>query len=364
MQSTADNAAPAVQPMEGHGAYNRSSRVQAAGLLPAVALFEQAARDVALSPETIVIADYGASEGRNSMLPVSAAIAALRDRVGRDRAVSVVHTDLPGNDFTALFQTLDTDPDSYLHGDPKAYPFAVGRSFYEQLLPSGSVTLGWSSWAVQWLSRVPAIIPDQVQVAYSRDPAARAAFGRQAAEDWRSFLTHRSAEMRDGGRLVILTMASDAAGGFGYQPLLEFMHAALREMVDQGFLRAAELQRMAIPTVGRSEAEFGAPFAADGHFVGLRMEHLDVFEAEDRIWAAFEADGDAHAFGATWAAFSRASVFPSMAAALEGGARDPRRPAFMDLLEAGLAARLSRAPSRMRIPLAKLLLVKSGGAAE
>ena len=34
-------------PMEGHGVYNRSSRVQAAGLSPAVPLLEQAARTVA-----------------------------------------------------------------------------------------------------------------------------------------------------------------------------------------------------------------------------------------------------------------------------------------------------------------------------
>ena len=36
-------------PMEGHGVYNRSSRVQAAGLAPAVPLLEQAARTVPLT---------------------------------------------------------------------------------------------------------------------------------------------------------------------------------------------------------------------------------------------------------------------------------------------------------------------------
>jgi hypothetical protein len=37
-------------PMEGHGVYNRSSTVQAAGLSPAMPLFERAARTVPLSP--------------------------------------------------------------------------------------------------------------------------------------------------------------------------------------------------------------------------------------------------------------------------------------------------------------------------
>src|SRR5437763_17147042 len=84
-------------PMEGGGAYNRSSRVQAAGLLPAVALFEQAAREVTLTspPSSVVIADYGCSEGHNSLLPVGVALGALRKRVGPERAVCVVHTDLP-----------------------------------------------------------------------------------------------------------------------------------------------------------------------------------------------------------------------------------------------------------------------------
>src|SRR6476660_1639064 len=126
--------------------------------------------------------------------PLAVAISALRERVGRERAISVVHTDLPDNDFAALFQTLASDPNSYLHGDPAVFASAVGRSLYEQILPSDSVTLAWSSWAVQWLSQVPAPIPDQVQVSYSRDPTARAAFARQAAEDWRTFLAHRGRE--------------------------------------------------------------------------------------------------------------------------------------------------------------------------
>jgi hypothetical protein len=65
--------------MEGHGAYNRSSRVQAAGLLPAVDLLERAARSAALAPppHTITVADYGSSEGHNSLLPIAVAIRSL-----------------------------------------------------------------------------------------------------------------------------------------------------------------------------------------------------------------------------------------------------------------------------------------------
>src|SRR5262245_2684333 len=278
-------------PMEGGGAYNRSSRVQAAGLLPAVALLEEAAKAVALMapPQPIVVADYGCSQGHNSLLPMAAAIAALRERVGADRAIAVVHTDVPDNDFTALFRTLAADPDSYLRADAATFASAVGRSFYQQILPAASVTLGWSSWSVQWLSRVPAAIPDQVQVAYSRDPAVRAAYAEQAAEDWRAFLTARSRELCPRGRLVVLTMAVDDAGEFGYRPLLEAIYAALTDMTAEGFVRADEVGRMAIPTVARSRADFAAPFAQGRRFKGLSLENLEVFCGDDRIWARFES---------------------------------------------------------------------------
>src|SRR5205823_12261407 len=100
--------------------------------------------------------------------------------------------------------------------------------------------------------------------------------------------------------------------------------AALTGMTEEGFLRADEVHRMAIPTVARSKADLAAPFGQNGRFAGLLIEHLEVFREEDRIWAQFEASGDAQAFGAQWAAFSRASVFPTLAAALDGGGDDPR----------------------------------------
>ena len=86
----------------------------------------------------------------------------LRNRTRPEHSVLVAHTDVPDNDFTVLFETLADDPDTYLHKDAATFASAIGRSFYTQILPSNSVNLGWSSWAIQWLSRVPAPIPDHV----------------------------------------------------------------------------------------------------------------------------------------------------------------------------------------------------------
>jgi SAM dependent carboxyl methyltransferase len=357
MTEEATPAGPA--PMEGHGGYNRRSAVQACGASPALPLLEQAAREAALpaGDATVVVADYGSSEGRNSLAPMAAAIGVLRARTGPARAVSVVHTDLPGNDFGALFQLLATDPASYLRDDPAVFASAIGRSFYEQLLPPASVTLGWSAWAVQWLGRTPAPIPDHVQVACSRDEAAREAYARQAARDWETFLACRSRELHPGGRLVVLTMARTDEGDFGYRAVLAALCESLRALVAEGLVREEEAARMAIPTVGRTRAEFAAPFSEEG-FAGLTLERIDIFEGEDTIWRDFARDGDPQAYGARWAAFSRASVLPTLALDLAGGAKDPRAAQFVTRLEAGMAERLAAAPEPTLIPLAALVLAR------
>jgi hypothetical protein len=346
--------------MEGKGAYNRNSRVQAAGSSPALPMLERAAKSVTLpaGSQPIVIADYGSSQGHNSLVPIAAAIEVLRERCGPEREISVVHTDLPQNDFTALFQTLLNDSSSYLRTDSAVFASAIGRSFYEQVLPSRAVTLGWTSWAVQWLSKAPGSIPDQIQVAYSKDAETLAGYYGQAAEDWQNFLLARGRELCPGGRLVVLTMALDENREFGYRPLLEAMYAALVEMASSGFIRAEELRRMAIPTVGRSREDFLAPFGADGKFCGLQAEEIEIFCGEDHIWTEYEQHGDAVAFGAKWAAFSRASVFPTLAESLDQGAENGRRAEFIDRLEADTAAWVAQKPERMLIPLCRMLICK------
>jgi salicylate 1-O-methyltransferase len=257
-----------------------------------------------------------------------------------------------------MFQTLADDPDTYLRKDAATFASAVGRSFYSQIIPSNSVHLGWSSWAVQWLSRVPAPIPDHMQVSYCTDEDVRAAYARQAAHDWHEFVAFRGRELVPGGRLVVLTMALDDNGEFGYRPLLDALVDMLNELVADGLLAEDEGRRMCLPTIGRTEADFLAPFAPSGRFERLSIEHLEVFNAEDRFWMQYQTDQDAGAFAALWAAFLRAAVFPTLASALAQGRNDSRSPEFFERLEAGITDRLAANPEQMQIPLAKLVLTK------
>jgi hypothetical protein len=309
-------------------------------------------------PQPIVVADYGAANGHNSLRPLSEAIAVLRRRTRHDHAILVAHTDIPDNDFSALFHTLEDDPDSYLQKDHATFVSAIGRSFYGQIVPSRTVNLGWSAWATQWLSRVPCEFGDHVHVAYSADRAARAAHADQAALDWHNFVAFRGRELAAQGRLVVLTLAADDDGDIGFATLLDAIAGALRDRARDGLLGRDELRRMAIPTVGRSETELRAPFAPSGRIEGLTIEQLDTFAAADRFWARFQTDGDADAFGAQWAAFARAALFGVLVRALDGGIADPRAAEFAGQLEAAVAERLSGAPEPMRMPLALVSLVK------
>src|ERR1700743_662343 len=110
---------------------------------------------------------------------------------------------MPSNDFAALFETLQSDPQSYLHADEHVFAYGVGRSFYERLFPSSHVALGWSSITVHWLSAVPTALSGQIFSPLG-SPEERTAYAARAADDWRRFLEHRFAELLPGGQLVIV----------------------------------------------------------------------------------------------------------------------------------------------------------------
>ena len=132
-----------------------------------------------------------------------------------------------------------------------------------------------------------------------------------------------------------LTLGLDAAGEPGFGGLIRAMLTALRRLVADGLLTAQERDRMVIPTVGRAEPDFLAPFAPSGRFEGLSIEHLELFDAEDLFWSRYR-----------------------VAAALDGGLSDPRAGLFLERLESGVAALLAADPAPTTIPLAAIVMVK------
>jgi hypothetical protein len=187
--------------MKTRGYYNAHSAPQGSAVSFALPLAERAAAEVAPPEGPAIVADYGVAQGRNSMIPMRALIDGLRRR-GYQGPVNVVHTDLPANDFSTLFETLEDSPDSYLAGAENVFAYAAGRSFYGRIFATGLVSLGWSAIAVHWLSSVPGPLEGHIWSSAATG-ATHEAFAARAREDWSDFLGHRTAELVPGGRLVV-----------------------------------------------------------------------------------------------------------------------------------------------------------------
>jgi SAM dependent carboxyl methyltransferase len=344
---------------EAHGSYNRHAATQAAAGALALPLLEKAAQALTLDggDRPIVIADYGSSQGRNSLAPIRTAIAAFRERAPQPRPICVVHVDVAENDFSTLFDLLDTAPDSYISDDPDVFPSAVGRSFYRSVLPPGHVHLGWSSHAAVWLSRGPTRIPGHFWIPSSTG-AVRAAFERQAADDWAAFLRLRARELRVGGRLVVTLPSPPNDGTSQIHRGMNHVNTLLAEMVSAGEITAEERARMLLLSYPRRKSELLAPFAETGRFGNLILEQCEVFPVPDPAWDEYERDRDKGKLAANYSGFFRATFMPSLASALtpERGGEGRRR--FIDRLAEELKQRLTKAPAPLSLHAQTIVLAK------
>jgi hypothetical protein len=312
--------------MHGAGFYNRHSVQQEEAAAAAVAMFQRAARGATPTPGAIpiMIADFGASQGRNSMHPIAAALDAL-DVQGR--SVLVVHTDLPDNDFASLFATIASDPESYRR--PNVYAYAVGRSFYEQLFPAETVTLGWSATAAVWLSATPCPLPSHL-FSYAATGSDRLRWKQAAARDWERFLHHRCAELCPGGQFVV----SLPVAGPGYLDWMQVVEAGARDAVDQGVLARDAYRTMVVPTY---LSEFDDLTAIVDTIPDLALEETAVTTAGDPAYASYREHNDPTRYAADAVALLRAWAEPALMHGLESTTAEP--------FFARIAARLAGTPT-------------------
>jgi hypothetical protein len=323
--------------MEGGGHYNANASAQATSVTFGLDLVRSAATTAPVGPAgAVTVVDYGASEGRNSLAPVSAVVEEVRRVHGEDQPVWVFHTDLPDNDFASLFRTVADDPQSYRR--PAVYTAGVGASFYEQLLPDASVGLGWSSIALHWLSAVPGPLDG---FWFSTATAEQyTVWARAGAADWDAFLTARAAEMLPGARLVIVVGAAHGDGRSrrsGAERAMDAVADGLQDLVERGALTDAERAAMTIPAWYRTEAEWRAPFVDRRDLV---LEQLQLLDLGDPLWQQTRAGG-ATDYAAAVAAALRVSFGPSLLAGL-----DPdRRPSVAaELFDGHLARTIAAEP--------------------
>lgn len=340
--------------MQGGGFYNRNSSLQEAAILQILPLWRDLVAGAPVRDDVFVIVDYAASQGKNSLAPLNLAIDNLLTRRKAPKAIEVVHTDLPANDFSSLFETLIGDPESYLRKGAGVYPSAVGRSYFEPILAPNRAHLAWNSWSLQWLSARPAEIPDHIFIDGSADLAARRAFDEWLAQDWRAFLQARATELAPDGRLLTMFVAK-ASSSAGWTPFWGLLWRVLQDMACAGLLPGAALAAISLPVGARSLDDVKAPFDAAGRFAGLNVDRLEIFEGPDPFFDDFQRTGDAGAFGERWANMARAVIAPIISGVFARNEIDPR---LMDEVFARFAAAMAAHPFRIAHHLALVILRK------
>ena len=296
--------------MQGRGYYNQHSELQARSAEGADGMLERALAAVTIPAGPPTIADFGSSQGHNSMRQIALMLDRLTERMGRERDVRVVHTDLPHCDYTSLFVTLESSPDSYRRDRPYAFAYAIGHSFYDRLFPARSLTLGWSSFALHWMSALPMPLREHIWPARA-SPDEGKALAEIAAADWRNFLAHRAEELTPGGQLVLVVGALDETGATGLEPMMDLANDILRTLVTEGKLGAQTYAATTIPSRPRSREEFTSPFD-NGDIKELSLEELVIAETPNAAMLRWRQTGDAAAFASDVTGFFIAAFGPSL----------------------------------------------------
>lgn len=248
--------------MLGEGYYNRHSRPQHVAASSAYPLLERACAEIPRS-SPVRVADFGSSQGRNSMEPMARIVSALAEV-----PLEITHLDQMHNDFNSLFQELSS-PRSYL-GRPGVLASARGGSFYQSCFHPRQLHLAWSCIATHWLSRLPEPMQGHLWSALASNQEV---YARQARADWAAFVGHRELELLPGGQLVMVGSGAGEDGCSGAEALMELVWKTLREVRQE--------PGPGIGTYYRKREEWLAPLGENWQVLEARIVDLDESQILD-----------------------------------------------------------------------------------
>ncbi|HVG50280.1 MAG TPA: hypothetical protein VM867_01460 [Xanthobacteraceae bacterium] len=333
----------ATEGMVGGGYYDSNSSFQADVAASGDALLKHAVDALALPADgKVTVADYGCSEGRNSMRSLNTALSLLAAR-GVSSA-SVLHNDLPTNDWNVLSKNL-TGSDSYLRHFPGAYALFAPRAFFGQVTSPSTITLGTSGSAAHWLSRQPPDLDMPTSLDRSdAPPVEREKILKQAADDWLAFLTARAEELQPGGVLLVQMLGADGRVDpvrVSSAGLLKLMNECALQLIDDGEVPREIYARYCFPVVPRTVEEASVPVLgplADR----LELLHCGLVPIPSPYETALEKTGDVATFAKDYTAFTRAFSESSLREGVfqygKSGA-DVLADRFYELMRAALEAR-------------------------
>lgn len=299
--------------MVGHGFYDRNSAPQMSAIEHVLPWLDEAVAGLPLAGGAvggaIGLADFGCSEGRNSIALMRRAVTALRART--DRPVLTVHSDLATNDFANLSTGLRPEGKPVFE-EAEVYSAAVGGSMFDRLLPPGSLHLATTFNAIGFLShrpldRLPGYIlpngPSRVSGNGEVTAAERQVFADQARHDIAAFLEARAAELVPGGRLLLQVFgASDTARTC--DGIYDALNDAVLEVLAAGRIDREAYETYYQPVYFRTLDELTAPVADEG--LPFIIDRQATYEAPVPFVEAFATNGDLAAYARDYTNFHRA----------------------------------------------------------
>jgi gibberellin A4 carboxyl methyltransferase len=212
--------------------YNNNSSWQLSVNLSKLDHFVSTVLPLFSSSSPIHIADYGCSEVANSMAFFNSAIPRLR-QTGTHPPVTITHIDLPSNNWSLVNDTLISSANSYLH-HYQVYFNTIGRSFFQQLLPNGSVNIAYSAFSFHYLSVSPQKPEGESHFYHSGIPL-------QGVADMKKLINLRLAELVEGGVLFAIIGCHDDDESI---VLRDIIMQTFAKMIQNGVISDEELTRL------------------------------------------------------------------------------------------------------------------------
>lgn len=264
--------------------------------------------------------DYGSSDGKNSLVWVAHVVKHIRGKNPQNldpRPLHFVFVDVANNDWNYFWRKVAP---SFLSGEKKNIFFStVGRSYFEQIQPNESVSMGVSAAAFHWMSSIPTPCKDTLTCHLSTDPKERSIWKVCASQDWNHNLRLRSRELKKGGKLVVSSIWLKEGSVFQNRGFA-LMNEAWRALVKEGLLSQATFDSMTLPVYIRTLDEYRSYDSS----IPLSIYSLDTYSDESPFFTKYKEDGDLEAFGEQYMLFMKAVNDPILKDLLNHAVDKPR----------------------------------------
>lgn len=324
--------------MKGGGYYSLATIGAKDVIDAATPLVLQAVDAMALDGKSsFTMADMGCADGGTSIDMVASVLRTLRSR-HPEMPLAMVYSDQPRNDYNALFQIVHglTEIKSGLPDIEGLHILASATTFYRQVLPRGSLNLGFSATAMHWLSSKPGNISNHVQ-AVGATGAELERFAERGRRDWETILLNRAAELVPGGRFVFANFCRDEEGRYLGKTvgisMFDTFNDLWRELLADGTIAEREYVAMTLPQYYRDVGEFAAPLQDPEnpvHQAGLRLEQIETRVTRCPFAVDFERHRDAAKFAQAYIPTLRSWTEATFCGALDSARPREERQAIID----------------------------------